>query len=53
LLTFVEQDDMEFLEGAIKFMLMMGAICVAIALLAALFMIVFNIATGVDDHLQD
>ncbi len=44
---------MDLVKGFLTFSLMMGAIIVAIVLLAGLFMIVFNIATGVDDHMQD
>ena len=44
---------MDFLEGLLSFALMMGAVVLIIALLAVLFMIIFSIATGVDEHLQE
>lgn len=44
---------MDLVKGFLTFSLMMGGVVLAIVLLAGLFMIVFNIATGVDDHLQD
>ncbi|MGD9711488.1 MAG: hypothetical protein AB7V46_05400 [Thermomicrobiales bacterium] len=44
---------MNLLEGLLSFLLMMGAVVVVIGLLAGLFMIIFSIATGVDEHLQD
>ena len=44
---------MDFLESLVTFLLMMGAIALIFALLAGLFMIIFSIATGVDEHLQE
>lgn len=44
---------MDVLKSLLTFLLMMGAVAVIIGLLAALFMIIFSIATGVDEHLQE
>ena len=44
---------MEILKGILTFVVMVGAILVIIGLLAAMFMIVFSIATGVDEKMQD
>ena len=44
---------MDFVKGAISAVVMFGAILVIIGLLAAMFMIVFSIATGVDEKMQD
>ncbi len=44
---------MDFLESLLSFVLMLGAIGLIIALLAGLFMIIFSIATGVDEHMQE
>jgi hypothetical protein len=43
----------DFVVDVLKFLLMMGAVVAIVALLAGLFMIIFSIATGVDDHLQE
>lgn len=43
---------MDFIEGVLKFGLMVVFLVVVIGLLAALFMIVFGIATGIDDKMQ-
>lgn len=43
---------MDLLEGLLKAVLTIGALFVVIGLLAALFMIVFGIATGIDDNIQ-
>lgn len=43
---------MDVIEGIIKFGLMVVFLVVVIGALAALFMIVFGIATGIDDKLQ-
>jgi len=48
-----ETIGVDFLEGLLSFALMMGAVALIIALLAVLFMIIFSIATGVDEHLQE
>lgn len=44
---------MDIVKSVATFVLMMGVIFLVIALLAGLFMIVFSIATGVDEHLQE
>ena len=44
---------MEIVKGILTFVVMVGAILVIIGLLAAMFMIVFSIATGVDEKMQD
>ena len=44
---------MDILKGVLTFVVMIGAILVIIGLLAAMFMIVFSIATGVDEKMQD
>lgn len=44
---------MDVLEGIAKAILMLGFVFLVIALVAALFMVVFNIATGIDERLQD
>ncbi len=44
---------MDFIKGAISAVVMIGGILVVIGLLAAMFMIVFSIATGVDEKMQD
>jgi flagellar biosynthesis protein FliQ len=43
----------DVLKSLLSFLLMMCAVAVIIGLLAGLFMIVFSIATGVDEHLQE
>jgi hypothetical protein len=43
---------MDFIEGVVKAGLMILFLVVVIGLLAALFMIVFGIATGIDDKMQ-
>ena len=44
---------MEFVKGVLSAIVMIGGILVVIGLLAAMFMIVFSIATGVDEKMQD
>ncbi len=44
---------MDIVKGILSFVVMVGAIVVIIGLLAAMFMIVFSIATGVDEKMQD
>ncbi len=44
---------MDFVKGVISAVIMIAAILVVIGLLAAMFMIVFSIATGVDEKMQD
>ncbi|MEZ4507466.1 MAG: hypothetical protein R2848_16845 [Thermomicrobiales bacterium] len=44
---------MDILKGILTFVIMIGAILVIIGLLAAMFMIIFSIATGVDEKMQD
>lgn len=44
---------MDIAKDVATFFLMFGAIFLVIILLAALFMIVFSIATGVDEHMQE
>jgi hypothetical protein len=43
---------MDVIEGIVKVGLMMVFLLVVIGALAALFMIVFGIATGIDDKMQ-
>ena len=43
----------EWIYGLIQAGLTVIALVVIIVLLAALFMIIFGIATGIDDHIQD
>jgi hypothetical protein len=43
----------EWLQGLIQSGLTVIALIVIIMLLAALFMIIFGIATGIDDRIQD
>ncbi len=43
---------MDLIEGIIKAGLMFVALAVVIGLVAALFMIVFGIATGIDERIQ-
>lgn len=44
---------MDIVKGILTFVVMVGAILVIIGLLAAMFMIIFSIATGVDEKMQD
>jgi hypothetical protein len=44
---------MDIVKGVISAIVMFAAIAVVIGLLAAMFMIVFSIATGVDEKMQD
>jgi hypothetical protein len=44
---------MDIVKGVISAIIMFAAIAVVIGLLAAMFMIVFSIATGVDEKMQD
>jgi hypothetical protein len=44
---------MDIVKDVISAILMIGAVALIIGLAAALFMIIFNIATGVDEHLQE
>ena len=48
-----ETSNVDILKGLLSFLLMMGVVAVIIGLLAGLFMIIFSIATGVDEHLQE
>lgn len=43
---------MEFLQGLLGAVGMLVALAVIIGLVAALFMIIFGIATGIDDQIQ-
>jgi hypothetical protein len=43
---------MDFIEGVIRAGLMVVFLLIVIGALAALFMIVFGIATGIDDKIQ-
>lgn len=43
----------EWLQGLVQSGLTVIALIVIIMLLAALFMIIFGIATGIDDRMQD
>jgi hypothetical protein len=45
--------EMDIVKGVISAVIMVAAILVAIGLLAAMFMIIFSIATGVDEKMQD
>jgi hypothetical protein len=47
-----EGDAMDFIEGVIRAGLMVVFLLIVIGALAALFMIVFGIATGIDDKIQ-
>ena len=47
------EGEMDFVKGVISAVIMIAAILVVIGLLAAMFMIVFSIATGVDEKMQD
>ena len=44
---------MDIVKDVASAILMIAAVAVIIGLVAALFMIIFNIATGVDEHLQE
>lgn len=44
---------MDFLESLVRAGLMVVGMMVAIGLVAALFMILFGIATGMDDRMTD
>lgn len=44
--------EMEFLQGLLGAVVMLLALAVIIGLVAALFMIIFGIATGIDDQIQ-
>ncbi len=44
---------MDVLGSLVSFVLMIAAILVIIGLLAGLFMIIFSIAIGVDENLQE
>ena len=44
---------MDIVKGVLSALIMIAAILVIIGLLAAMFMIVFSIATGVDEKMQD
>ena len=44
---------MDFLEGLLKAALMLVFLVVVIGAIAALFMVVFGIATGIDDRIQN
>jgi flagellar biosynthesis protein FliQ len=44
---------LDILKDLLTFALMIGAVVAIIALLAGLFMVIFSIATGVDEHLQE
>lgn len=44
---------MDAIEQVVRAVLTVGVLIVVILLLAALFMIVFNIATGIDDNIQE
>ena len=44
---------MDIVKGVISAVIMIAAILVIIGLLAAMFMIIFSIATGVDEKMQD
>jgi hypothetical protein len=43
---------MEFLQGLLGAVVTLVALAVMIGLVAALFMIIFGIATGIDDQIQ-
>ena len=44
---------MDIVKGVVSAIVMIAGIAVVIGLLAAMFMIVFSIATGVDEKMQD
>jgi len=44
---------MDFLEQVLRAGLMMVALAVVLGLIAAAFMIVFKIATGIDEQIQE
>jgi hypothetical protein len=44
---------MDFIEGLFKAALMLVFLVLVIGAIAALFMIVFGIATGIDERIQD
>lgn len=44
---------MDAIEQIVRAVLTVGILIVVVLALAALFMIVFNIATGIDDHIQE
>jgi hypothetical protein len=45
--------SMDFIEGLFKAALMLVFLVLVIGAIAALFMIVFGIATGIDERIQD
>jgi hypothetical protein len=46
-------DSVDAIEQIVRAVLTVGVLIVVILLLAALFMIVFNIATGIDEKIQE
>jgi hypothetical protein len=44
---------MDWIGEVIRSGLMLVALAVVVLLIAALFMIIFKIATGIDDHIQE
>ena len=44
---------LDILVDLLTFVVMLGGIALIIGLLAGLFMIIFSIAIGVDEHLQE
>lgn len=52
LVRFGRQERMDLIVGVLRVVLMIGFIAVVIGLVAALFMIVFSIATGIDRKMQ-
>lgn len=44
---------MDIIKGLLSAIVMIAGIVIVIGLLAAMFMIVFSIATGVDEKMQD
>lgn len=43
---------MEFIESVFKGILLIAALMVIVGAMAALFMVMFGIATGIDDKMQ-
>jgi hypothetical protein len=44
---------MDFIQGLVGAALMLVFLIVVIGAIAALFMVIFGIATGIDDRIQD
>lgn len=44
---------MDAIEQIVRALVMVGLLLVVVMVMAALFMIVFNLATGIDDQIQE